>query len=538
MAAESPDRAAVVVTKSRDSGGRAVYATTTFAELEAASNRCANGLADAGIERGMRVLLMVRPGLEFIELVFALFKMGAVPVMIDPGMGLGRMLECIKKVDPQALIGIPPAHALRVLRRGAFRTVEHVVTVGRRWFWGGPTLESLMDNADAAFDIVETHADEVAAVLFTSGSTGSAKGVVYEHGMFDAQVHAIQTHYGIEPGEIDLPTFPLFALFAPAMGMTSVVPEMDPSRPARVDPAKIVQAVRDHGVTTTFGSPALWKRVAEYCVERDIKLPTLRRILIAGAPVPWHVIEKLHRVLGPHADIHTPYGATEALPVSSIAGREILGGCSDQSRHGAGTCVGKPLPGIDLRVINITDEPICQWSDDLVVAEGELGEITVSGDVATKRYFGLPQANELAKIRDGERTWHRMGDVGYRDSQGRVWFCGRKAHRVSLEFGTLFSVRCEAVFNEHPDVARSALVGVGPVGEVTPIIIVEPQRGRFPSRTRRPAFREELLGLARGNELTRTIRDVLFHRSFPVDVRHNAKINREELALWAARKLR
>jgi acyl-CoA synthetase (AMP-forming)/AMP-acid ligase II len=254
--------------------------------------------------------------------------------------------------------------------------------------------------------------------------------------------------------------------------------------------------------------------------------------------VPWKVIEKLHRVLGAHADVHTPYGATESLPVSSIAGRELLGKCSKLSRGGAGTCVGKPLADIDLRVIRVTDDPIAEWSDDLAVPDGELGEIAVTGAVVTKQYFGLPEADALSKIRDGSRIWHRIGDLGYRDSQGRVWFCGRKAHRVTSESGTLFSVRCEAVFNEHPAVARSALVGVGPAGKMMPVIIVEPEPGRFPNGGRAATFCDELIELGGANELTRTIQTVLFHRSLPVDVRHNAKINREELAKWTSRRLR
>jgi acyl-CoA synthetase (AMP-forming)/AMP-acid ligase II len=480
---------------------------------------------------------MVRPGFEFIGLTFALFKIGAVPVMIDPGMGVRRMLECIRSVDPQAFIGIPLAHVVRVIRRKPFRTVKRVVTVGRRWFWGGPTLDELHAGASKDPIMAKTARDEAAAILFTSGATGPAKGAVYEHGMFDAQVRLIRDRYGIEPGEVDLPAFPLFALFSTAMGMTSVIPDMDPSRPATVDPAKIVEAVRDHSVTNTFGSPAMWKRVAAFCVKNDIKLPTLRRVLIAGAPVPWDVIDRLHRVLGPDADVHTPYGATESLPVSSISGREVLGARSEGS-SGVGICVGGALPGIEVRFLRVTDEPIARWSDDLAVADGEFGEIVVAGEVVTKQYYGLERATALAKIRDGVRVWHRMGDIGYRDKQGWIWFCGRKAHRVVTGSGTMLTVPCEAVFNEHPDVSRSALVGVGPPDRRTPVIIVEPEPGRFPRRGRVPAFREELIALADENDLTRSISRVLFHPGLPVDIRHNAKINREKLAVWAAGRMR
>jgi len=537
MAATVPQQPGVIITQSRDSSGRARYAELTFAELEALSNRYANALASARIGRGMRTLLMVRPGFDFIAIVFALFKLAAVPVMIDPGMGPKRLLECIRQVNLHAFVGIPLAHAMRMLRPGSFRSVKHVVTVGRRWFWGGPTLEKLARNASEHFEPVTTDATETAAILFTSGSTGPAKGVVYEHGMFDAQVRAIAQHYGIEPGEVDLPAFPLFALFSTAMGMTSVIPDMDPSRPARVDPAHIVEAIRDHGVTSTFGSPAIWQRVAEYCTTNGIELPTLRRILVAGAPVPWEVIEKLHRVLSPSADVHTPYGATESLPVASISGRELFDGIIERTRAGEGYCVGKVISDNEVRVIGITEEAIEKWSDELEVAHGTPGELVVSGSVVTKVYFGLPEATAAAKIQGGIRIWHRIGDIGYRDADGRLWFCGRKAHRVVTDDGTLFSVCCEAIFNEHPDVYRSALVGIGPKGRQEPVIVIEPRAGKFPEGPQFAPFTEEILKLGRASALTTNIDRVLFHRSLPVDVRHNAKINRELLSQWASERL-
>lgn len=538
VAEAAPDRAAVVVSKLPVTRGPNRGATIRFAELEALSNQYANGLSDYGISRGMRVLVMVRPGVDFVALVFALFKMGTVSVMIDPGMGVNRLLECVRKIDLHALVGIPLAQVMRVVRRSPFKSVKYVVTVGRRWFWGGATLSEFRRQADDHFSIVDTAADEAAAILFTSGSTGPAKGVVYEHGVFGAQVRTIQSHYGIEPGEVDLPAFPLFALFSIAMGMTTVIPEMDPSHPARVDPAKFVRSIREFNVTSTFGSPAIWNRVAPYCVENHIKLPSLRRVLIAGAPVPYRTIKLLHRVLNDDADVHTPYGATESLPVSSISGRELLGGCSDRTRVGAGTCVGLPLPETDLRIIRISDDPIGEWSTDLAVPDGQIGEIVVAGPVVTKEYFRRDRANELAKIRDGGRVWHRIGDVGYRDEQGRIWFCGRKAHCVVTENGTQYSVQCEAIFNEHRDVRRSALIGIGKKGRQEAVLVVEPQAGRFPGRSRCKAFRAELLELGRDNELTRDIHVVLFHRSLPVDIRHNAKIDREALAEWAARRSR
>lgn len=195
------------------------------------------------------------------------------------------------------------------------------------------------------------------------------------------------------------------------------------------------------------------------------------------------------------------------------------------------------MPQIQLRLIRINDDPIDVWTDELLVPDGEKGEIVVSGPVVTKAYFGLAQADTLAKIREGSRIWHRIGDIGYRDRKGRIWFCGRKAHRVITSDGTMLTVPCEAVFNEHPDVARTALVGVGPAGEQIPVIVVEPMPGKFPRPAQMLTFWEEMLVLARANELTCGITHVLFHPSLPVDIRHNTKINREALAVWAATEL-
>jgi len=536
LAAERGRQTAVILMdpRARRSAG---CTSCTFAEFEGLSNRYANGLAATGVTGGIRVLVMVKPGLEFFAIIFALFKLGAVPVMIDPGMGVARLVDCVRRVDLQGFIGVPVAHLVRLAhRRSAFRDVRCVVTVGRRLGWGGTTLRELADNATDRAIMAETRRDDPAAILFTSGSTGPAKGVVYEHGMFDAQIRMIQAYYGMEAGEVDVSTFPLFALFSLAMGMTVVIPEMDASRPARADLAKIVRAIHDHGATNTFGSPALWKNVAHYCKESGVKLPSLRRVLIAGAPVSPAIIRCLHGALLDEADVQTPYGATEALPVASIGGREVLA-ARQHAPADAGTCVGRPVVGAEFRIIRITDGPIEAWSDDLLVADGEIGEIVVRGPAVTREYFGLPQATRLAKTRDGHTVWHRMGDVGYRDREGRLWYAGRKSQRVITESGTLFTDCCEGVFNEHPDVARSALVGVGPPGRQTPIIIIEPKHGRD-ARARRATFAEELI--ARNRQSTvhnrQSVERLLFRRSLPVDIRHNAKINREKLADWASRK--
>ena len=198
------------------------------------------------------------------------------------------------------------------------------MTVGRRWFWGGVTLAELRAGGQFAregaaplsnWEAAATGADDPAAIIFTTGSTGPPKGVLFTHGNFNTQVEEIRDFYGIQPGEIDLAAFPLFGLFNGAMGATTVIPDMNPSRPALVDPEKIIEAVRDWKVTQAFGSPAIWNRVGKYCEAHGVRLATVRRVLSAG-PVPADVLARMKACIHPQGDVHTPYGATESLPVA------------------------------------------------------------------------------------------------------------------------------------------------------------------------------------------------------------------------------
>jgi acyl-CoA synthetase (AMP-forming)/AMP-acid ligase II len=335
--------------------------------------------------------------------------------------------------------------------------------------------------------------------------------------------------FGIEQGEMDLPTFPLFTLFGVALGMTCVIPDMDPTRPAEVDPEIIAKHIKEYAITNSFGSPALWNTVSKYCLEQKVQLPTLKRILMAGAPVPGNLLERFDRILSPDALIHTPYGATEALPVAAISHREVVDETWQQTREGKGTCIGKAVDGLTLKIIKISDEAIEEWDDSLVVPPGTIGEVAVQGPWVTRQYFNLEIATRLAKIKDGENFWHRMGDVGYIDERNRLWFCGRKSHRVQTAVGTLFTIPCEAIFNTHEQVKRSALVGIGPVENQTPVIVIETE-GVIDEK----ALTEELLTLGASHAITKPIRQVRYHPAFPVDIRHNAKIGREQLARWAS----
>ena len=538
-AAANPDGIAVAEPHGRDPSGRIRYRTVTFRELDEDSNRIAAGLIALGARPGMRLVLMVPQSIDFIALVFALFKAGVVSVLIDPGMGRSNILKCLAETKPDGFIAIPLVHALRVLLVGRFPQARLNVTVGRRWFWGGATLDQLrsaISDPQSAVSHPATHADDPAAIIFTTGSTGPPKGVLYRHGNFDRQVTEIRDFYGIRPGEVDVSGFPLFALFNAGMGVTTVIPQMDPTRPASVDPRNIIDAVSQMQATQAFGSPALWNVVGRHCEQTGAKLPTLRRVLSAGAPVPQHVLSRMRAAIAPDGDMHTPYGATEALPVASIAASEVLTETAARTAQGAGTCVGRHFPRILWRVIRITDEPIPTIDQAKEMPVGEIGELIVRGPVVTREYVTRLDANALHKIADGDGFWHRMGDVGYLDESGRFWFCGRKSHRVQTATGTLFTEPCEAIFNQHKAIYRSALVGIGPAGKQMPAIVAEPWPEQWAGDQDR--LIAELRELAQANELTRSVDRFFLMESLPVDIRHNAKIFREKLVPWVTAMLR
>ena len=530
----TPHRAAVVMPEDRDALGKRKYAHLTFRQLNELCDAYAHGLTEYGFQRGDRVILLVRQGLELIALTFALFKMGAVPVLIDPGMGRSSFLACVAKARPTCMLGIPRAFVAKTLFGGAFKTVERAVCTRSLWWNGAGSLPDIARHDAGPFEPVPTTRDELTAILFTSGSTGPPKGVLYTHGIFDGQVQAIQRMYEIREGEVAVPAFPLFALFSVAMGTTCVIPDMDPAAPAAVDPANLVEAIEDFGATMGFGSPAIWTVVARHCEAQDIKLDSLERMLMFGAAIGPGLMQRWEDIM-PNGHVYSPYGATESLPVASISSGEVLSETAELSKQGHGICVGTTIDEVQVRVIAITDDPIETWDGVIELPTGEIGEICVRGPMVTSGYDAEPGHDALSKISDGDRFWHRMGDVGYVAADGRLWFCGRKSHRVETAGGTLFTVPCEAIFNEHPDVYRSALVAL-PGG--IPVIMIEPEPGKFPtSPAAEEAFRASLRELASQTELTRNIERVYFHRGFPVDRRHNAKIHRAELASELARTL-
>jgi acyl-CoA synthetase (AMP-forming)/AMP-acid ligase II len=513
--------------------GMRSYAITTYKELAEQSDMIARGLLTWGIQPGMRIVMLVPFSAMFIRLAFALLKAGVVVVLVDPGIGRKHLIDCLSATNPDGFVGIPKAQAIARLLRHRFPLAKWNVTVGRRYFWGGKTLNQVVSmGREGPAEIPKVSDETDAAIIFTTGSTGPPKGVAYTHGTFNSQVELVRERYDIHPGSRDLACFPLFGLFDNVMGVTAIIPDMDATRPADVNPQRLHEAISQWEIDQAFGSPALWHRVISWCESTGTTFPTLRRVLSAGAPVPASTLEKLRKIVHPDADISTPYGATEALPIASIESRQVITQTGPAAAKGRGVCVGTRFRSVSWKVIEIDDGPITSIEQVIELPRGKIGELMVAGPMVSRQYVVRPDQNPLHKVQAGDIVWHRMGDAGYLDEEDQFWFCGRKGHRVIQGSKTWYTIPCEAVFNSHPAIYRCALVGLGERNNQTPIIVTEPHPQHRPkSKDATNQLITELRDLAIRNPLTQRIEDIRIHPDrLPVDIRHNSKIFRERLA--------
>lgn len=531
-AAARPTDTAVVAKYYRGSS-RQNYTELSFAELESLSDSLAAGLLSKGVTKGTKVMLLVPPGVEFVALWFALMKIGAVTVLIDPGMGLKNLRTCISEVQPEVLISIPLVLGLSRIYPRFFSSLRLSISLGTLLHFGAIPFDTLEKPCDEPFPLSELAPHETTAITFTTGSTGVPKGVRCSQKMFSTQLARLKECFRITPTDVGFPAFLPFALYCIALGSKAVMPDINPRRPADADPEKMYQLLRAHKVNYSFGSPAFWAPLAEACKNKGRTL-SLDRIIMFGAPIGLELHEAIHELFEGSGDTYTPYGATEALPVTCISGSEVITETGSRTAKGAGVCVGRVVSHTDLRILPISDDEILDLQDCEALPPYEVGEVIVAGGQVSEEYLNRPQQTALAKINDGRRIWHRMGDLGYLDDQARLWFCGRKNHRVETGEETLYSVPCESIYNQHPEVRRSALVGVGERHRQVPVICIELYKDS-PSHYER--LKKELLEQTAAYPHCLSIRHILFHKSFPVDFRHNAKIIREELQTWASAKI-
>lgn len=504
---------------------------TTYLELQTWAVAFATGLQQRGVNTGDRVLVLVKPSVDLYVTLFGLLHLGAVPILADPGMGRKRLLHAIQSSAPAAMVALPVVHAIACMARKTFSSVRVSVTTGSRLFGGDHTLASIIkagEETDQAAPYLAQHDDE-AAIVFTSGSTGAPKGVSFRHGAFAAVVKILSEQYGMSGKDTTVETFAAFALIDIALGATVVIPDMNLTKPATAKPANLLKALTDHEATVAFMSPILVKKTIRIAHQTGTMLPHLRDLLTGVAPVPIPLHSALRQV-APNANLRVNYGATEGLTLCGTDSNAVLSDGVKGTSAGMGTLVGAPMPGIQVAILPITDDPVDDVNLD--TPRNVIGEIAVSGSVVSPEYKDNPTANALAKIVAHDALWHRTGDLGRIDDEGRVWFCGRKAHRVVVKGHVLPSVAVEGIFNLHPRVFRTALVGIGARPNQRAVLLIEPNGAPLTS-----AELGEVLALSENTFWAGAVTAAHNHSSFPVDPRHNAKISREALTLWANKHL-
>lgn len=478
---------------------------TTFAQLEAMSASIAAQLQRAGLRSGDTVLVFYPMSAELYVTLGAIFRLGLVAMFLDPSAGRDHLEQCCMVHAPQALIASAKAHLLR-LTSPRLRRIRHKFVI--EGFVPGAT--SLALNAAPETRIVATKPNDPALITFTSGSTGQPKATLRTHGFLLAQYAALCRSLNLTADECDLATLPVFVLANLAAGVTSVIPSADLRFPGALDPAPVVAQIEQYQLHSTAASPALLERMADYCLQQNLQLTSLQKVFTGGAPVFPCLLDKL-RVIAPNARIVAVYGSTEAEPIAEIALDKIEAEDRAAMRNGRGLLAGQPVPEIQCRILRdqwgTPIAPLTQTEFDAAgVAPNEPGEIVVTGDhVLTGYLHGL--GDEETKFKVDGKVWHRTGDAGYVDAQGRLWLLGRCAAKIVDARGTLYPFAVECAASHHPNVKRAALVQ----HKARRLLVVE-QQGNDLNDLR------DALAWAGIDELR-----VL--KTIPVDKRHNAKVD-------------
>jgi acyl-coenzyme A synthetase/AMP-(fatty) acid ligase/pimeloyl-ACP methyl ester carboxylesterase len=514
-------------------GSAGVTASISFAELDARVSNVAAGLAAIGVRRGERIALLVPPGTDLTAALYGIWRAGVVAVVVDAGLGIRGMRVALRSAGPAYLMGSAKGlAAARLMGTGArLMSVGPLSASARRGLGVHTSLEEIEARGAGAPAPEPPGAGDPAAIAFTSGATGPAKGVLYLHGQLQAQREQLATLYSITPSDRLVAAFGPFALFGAALGIPSAVPDMDLTAPRTLTARAMADAAAAIDATMVFASPAALANVVVTAEAVDpagrAALARVRLLLSTGAPVPAETLHAMRRQLLPAAEAHAPYGMTEGLPVADI---DLPG--LDDAGLGNGVCVGRPVPGVEVELAPLDADgvPGDEWTTDPEVT----GEVCVRAAHIKQRYDRLWVTDRAATPAPG---WHRTGDVGHLDAQGRLWIEGRLVHVIVTAQGPVTPVGIERRVEAVPGVRRAAAVGVGPRGAAQVVVVVEGadirRSGLAPA-----ALRDAVRAAAADTPAAVPgIAAVLVVRHLPVDIRHNSKIDRVAVGRWAQRVL-
>ena len=437
-----PDRPAIV----ESTGVR--RRVTSFGALAARVAATAAALRAKDFRPGDRALLFVPMSADLYASLLGVLHAGGTAVFLDAWANRQRLEAAVAAAGPRAFIGTRSAHLLRLWSRALRRLPVALLPV--------------RTQADDAGGAAVVPGDFPALVTFTTGSTGTPKAAARTHDFLWAQHEVLAHHLRLVEGEADMPTLPIFVLNNLALGVTTVLPAMDPRRPGRVRPAPVLRQLRDERVTTTAGSPAFYERLARHVEQRGGGIP-VRSLFTGGAPVFPPLAARL--AAATEGTAYVLYGSTEAEPIALIPAAELVRAAAEDADARAnqrGLCAGVVVPEIELRLIRPVDGPVeldghgwSPWD-----AGAGPGEIVVTGRHVLRGYLGDPRTERMAKIRDGSRVWHRTGDAGYTDGAGRLWLLGRVSQRVETAGGTWWSTPAELAALGVSGVTHAAYFGV------------------------------------------------------------------------------
>ncbi len=504
-AATSPEAPAIIETR------RGRPRSLTFAELESSSVRAAALLQQAGLQPGEAVLVLQPMSAELYLALSAIFRLGLVAMFLDPAQGQAHIEQCCALHRPKALIASAKAYLLCLISP-ALRSIPHKFIIGLPLPGAVPWGRAA--HLSPLTEILSCRPDTPALLTFTSGSTGQPKAALRTHGFLLAQHRVLADSLGLAAGKVDMATMPIVTLANLASGVASLIPPVDLRYPGAVNPALLVAQIQAARVVSTVASPALLERLARYCLQRGLSLPGLKKIFTGGAPVFPRLLEQLQQV-APQAEIVAVYGSTEAEPIAEIAWHEMSAVDYQAMLAGRGLLAGPPVKAIRLRILpDRWGRPIGPYTEAEFAAAccppGQTGEIVVSGDHVLPGYLH-GQGDEETKFTVNGSIWHRTGDAGYLDEQGRVWLLGRCAARLEDDQGMLYPFAAECVVYQNPNVRRAALASHAG----RRIMAVEFYHPAAPSELARL---KEAIAWA-------SVDEIRVCRHIPVDKRHNAKID-------------